>query len=380
MAAIILSATGRFVRQRAWREALSVQVIVSIALLPFTLALFGSIPLIGLPVNLVAIPAMSWVLVPTVLLAVVLLPISTAASNAVLSLAEWLHNLGWPWLAAASDVPWALIHSSPPWWWYALAVIALALAALPWPLLMRLAALICVAPLAASIERPLHEGEAEITALDAGEGTSIIVRTAGHVLVYGTGDSYGTNGRIAESIVAPFLRSAGRHAIDRLVLPRASPVSGAGVVALLAELPIRQILVGDPGAAVDSGSADCASVPGSWQWDGVTLALGGAGSGHACSLSIRSAGGEVRIPGDIDAMLVETFGTAASAHRWVVVSSRRAQRALAKYARLHPQLQDADVLSTADLGAIRVPLDSARGPEVPTGYRAHRRTLWSASP
>jgi competence protein ComEC len=381
MAAIILSATGRFMRLPLWREALSVQVVVSIALLPFSLALFGSIPLIGLPVNLLAIPAMSWVLVPTVLLAVALLPVSNAASNAVLSLAEWLHNLGWPWLAAASDSPWALIHASPPWWWYALAVIALAMAALPWPLLMRLAALICVAPLAASIERPLKQGEAEITALDVGEGASVVVRTASHVLVYGTGDSYGTDGRIADSVVIPFLRSSGSHAIDRLVIPHATPASGAGVVALLAEMPIKQILLGDPGAAIERGTVECPSMAGSWQWDGVTLTLGGAGSGHACSLSVRSAAGDVRIPGDIAVMVVETSDPSTPPHRWVVVSSRRMQRAFDKYARSHPDdVQGAEVLTTADLGAIRVPLDSTRGPEVPETYRAHRRTLWSGSP
>ncbi len=375
MAAIILSASGRFMRPPVWREALSVQVVVSIALLPFTLALFGSIPLIGLPVNLVAIPAMSWVLVPTVLLALALLPVSPFASNAVLGLAEWLHNLGWPWLAAASDVPWALIHASPPWWWYALAVLALALSALPWPLLMRLAPLICVAPLAASIERPLATGSAEITVLDVGEGTSVVVRTARHVLVYGTGDSYGTNGRVADSVVAPFLRSSGARAIDRLVIPRPSPASGAGVVALWAEMPIHQTLVGDPGDAVDVASVDCASVPGLWQWDGVTLALGSAGAGHACALSIRSEAGEVRIAGDVDAVVVE-----AESRRWLVVSGRRAQRSLAKYAQMHLEMQGAEVLAAADRGALRIPFDRARGPGSPETYRARRRTLWSGAP
>ena len=376
MAAIIVSASGRFTRQPLWREALAVQMIVSIALLPFTLALFGSVPLIGLPVNLLAIPAMSWVLVPTVLLALALLPLSTVASNAVLALAEWLHNLGWPWLAAASDVPWALIHASPPWWWYALAVVALGFAAAPWPLLMRIAALICVAPLAASIERPLKAGAAEIAVLDVGEGFSVVVRTAHHVLVYGTGDSYGTNGRMAEAVVVPFLRSSGIHEIDRLAIPRNSPASGAGAVALLAEMPIDQTVVGDPGATGDAANVDCASVPSVWRWDGVTFALGSAaGSGHACALTIRTGAGEVRIPGDIDAVVVDSVE-----HRWLVVSGRRAQRSLAKYAGLHPELQDAEVLAASDLGAIRVRLEGARGPEVPEAYRAHRRTLWSGLP
>src|SRR5207248_1586112 len=38
MAAIILSAAGRCIRRPPWREALAVQAIVSIALLPFTMA------------------------------------------------------------------------------------------------------------------------------------------------------------------------------------------------------------------------------------------------------------------------------------------------------------------------------------------------------
>lgn len=375
MAAIIVCSSGRVLHQPLWREALSVQVVVSIALLPFTFALFGSMSFIGLPVNLLAIPAMSWVLVPTVLLALALLPVSTFASNAVLTLAEWLHNLGWPWLAAASDAPWALIHASPPWWWYALAIAALALAALPWPLLMRVAPLICVAPLAASIERPLKAGSAEITMLDVGEGASIVVRTAGHVLVYGTGESYGSHGRVADGILVPFLRSVGAHAIDRLVIPRASPASGAGAVALWAEMPIRQTLLGDPHDVVDAASADCASVPDHWQWEGVTFVLGNTEGGHACALSMRTAKGEVRIPGDIDAVVVNS-----ESQRWLVVSSRRAQRSIAKYAGNHPEMQGAEVLIAANLGAIRVLLDGARGPGTPEAYRAHRRTLWSPSP
>lgn len=391
MAAIILSSHGRVFRQPGWREALSVQLVVSVALLPFTLALFGSIPLIGLPVNLLAIPAMSWVLVPTVLLALALLPVSSLASNAVLACAEWLHNLGWPWLAAASDVPWALIHASPPWWWYVLAIAALAMAALPWPLLMRLAPLICIAPLATSIDRPLKPAAAEVTVLDVGDGFAVVVRTAAHTLVYGTGDSYGTNGRVADSVVAPFLRSIGAHAIDRLVIPRVSAATGEGVVALWATMPIRETLVGDPADAVDAVSVDCASVPSPWRWDGVTFALGATDAGHACDLRISTgASGAVHVLAAAGAVLVETgeanepiepAGTVTPTHhRWLVVSSRRAQRSIEKYARIRPDLQGAEIRIAADEGALRVLLDSARGPTTPEAYRAHRRTLWSTSP
>ncbi len=128
MAVIILVTSGRAIPRPMWREALAVQAAITVALIPCTLALFGSLSVIGPVVNVVAIPAMSWVLVPTVLLSVVLMPLSLVASNHLLGLAEWLHNAGWPWLAATSDVPWAQVHISPPWWWFGLSVLSLAMA------------------------------------------------------------------------------------------------------------------------------------------------------------------------------------------------------------------------------------------------------------
>ena len=380
MGAIILTTSGRFMRRPLWLEALSVQAVVTAALLPFSLALFGSVSLIGPAVNLLAIPAMSWVLVPTVLVSVALLPVSVSLANGVLAAAEWLHDHGWPWLAAASDIPWALLHASPPWWWYGLAIIALAFALLPWPLLMRFAAAICVVPLAAAIERPLEHGNAEVTVLDVGEGTAVVVRTAGHVLVQGTGDSYGTNGRIAETVVAPYLRSVGARAIDLAVLDRVSTATAEGLVALWAEMPIRQTLVGEADGEAQAGSRDdpatrsCASVRGPWRWDGVTFEIRAPDAGHACTLSVSTGRGEVLIRGDVTAI------TEAAGGRWLVVSGRRAQKAAAKFALLQGELQGATVLATTDSGAIRVPLDGARGPGAPEAWRTHRRTLWSASP
>jgi competence protein ComEC len=385
MGAIILTTTGRFLRRPLLLEALSVQAVVTVALLPFSLALFGSVSVIGPAVNLLAIPAMSWVLVPTVLASVALLPVSSSASNGVLAVAAWLHDQGWPWLAAASDVPWALLHASPPWWWYAIAIFALAFALLPWPLLMRFAAAVCVVPLATAIERPLESGQAEVTVLDVGEGTAVVVRTAGHVLVHGTGDSYGTGGRIAETVVAPYLRSVGARAIDRAVLERVSTAAAEGLVALWAEMPILQTLVGqapvDEGdGAAEAGSRDdsstryCASEPHPWQWDGVTFQFREPDASHACTLSVSAGRGEVLIQADVTAI------DAAAGGRWLVVSGRRAQRSVAKFALLHRELEGATVLSTADSGAIRVLLDGASGPGDPEAWRAHRRTLWSASP
>lgn len=381
MGAIIVTTSTRFARRAVWLEALSVQGVVTVALLPFSLALFGSVSVIGPPVNLLAIPLMSWVLVPTVLVSVALLPISTVASNSVLAAAEWMHDHGWPWLAAASDVPWALIHASPPMWWYGLAIVALIMACLPWPLSMRFSALICVIPLAAAIEHPLKNGSAEVAVLDVGEGSAVVVRTSRHVLVFGTGDAYGTGGRVAETVVAPYLRSVGARAIDRMVLGNVSPAAGEGVAALWAEMPIRQTLVGSASAGDqaagrdDQSTLDCASVSGAWQWDGVAFEFREPNDAHPCALTVRAGAREALISADMTAISDATTG-----ERWLVVSGRRAQRSAAKFALLHPEMRGAAVLAAADAGAIRIQLSSARGASAPEGHRAHRRTLWSAAP
>ncbi len=58
---------------------------------------------------------------------------------------------------------------------------------------------------------------------------SVIARTAHHVLVVGTGDSYGTDGRVAENVLVPFLRRIGVSEVEALVSGE-STASSAGVI------------------------------------------------------------------------------------------------------------------------------------------------------
>jgi competence protein ComEC len=402
MGTIILVTSGHFLHRPMWREAVGVQVAMTIVLLPVSLALFGSASLIGPFVNALAIPAMSWVLVPMILLSVALMPISFMAADVVLSLAAHLHEMGWPLLAASADLPWALVHASPPWWWYALSAGAIAMALLPWPLTMRLAALLCLIPLGSTVDESLKVGMADITVLDVGEGTSVVVRTARHVLVVGTGDSYFTDGRSAENILVPFLRSSGVSSVDRLLRVGSGADSSAGVTALLADVPVMQTLV---------DGFDCESGAAGWQWDGVEFSLlqadspDGGDEGGACLL-LASAGtsrilipirldaaGEARLtaardvradiviipPNGSDSVSTQAFVQAVRAH-WAVVSGRRAQGGAVRRAVSRWESAGSQVLSTAELGAIRFRLDAATGIEGPDARRTGQRTLWRLPP
>jgi competence protein ComEC len=392
MAAIILTTSTRFARRPVLVEALAVQGAVTLALIPLTLAAFGSVSLIGPLVNLLAIPAMSWVFVPTILLSIALAPLTPAASDAVLRLAAWMHDAGWPWLAAAADVPWALAHAMPPIWWYAIASACVLIGVTPLPLALRLAPLIAVVPLATSVDAAPASGTAEITILDVGAGTAVVVQTAHHVLVYDTGDVYGTDGRTAETVLIPFLRSQGVRGVDTLVLSRLTPAGSPGITALLAELAVTEITAG----------ATCRER--SWRWDNVSFTTHAPTAG-TCVVTIENGGVLALLPGDIDAsaervlasqtnvsaqlILVPRHASEAASSaeftravgaRWAVVSGRRERNGHEKAAAGRWRASGASVLATADTGAIRFRIDPAQGLVGPEAYRADNRTLWRTSP
>jgi competence protein ComEC len=329
MAAIILATSTRFQPRPVLAEALTVQGIVTIALTPMTLAAFGSVSLVGPLVNLAMIPAMSWVLVPTILVAVLLAPLS----DLPLHLAAWLHEQGWPWLARAADVPWALLHASPPLWWYVIATPSVLLSLLPWPLTLRLALVVWLIPVAIAVEPPPREGTADITMLDVGDGTAVIIQTARHVIVYDTGEVYGSGGRTTESTLIPVLRSRGVRRIDALVLSKLNGVTAPGVTALLAEYAVGETFVGNPPPDLP-GARDCVA-SGDWQWDGVRFR---ASQQEACMLAIET-------------------GMA----RWIVGPGRRRR-------------------SEAETGAVRFRMDPVAGIGEQVTARAESRALWRSPP
>jgi competence protein ComEC len=416
MGAIILVTSARFAPRHFIREAVAVQAAVTVALAPLTLASFGSLSAVGPLVNVAAIPAMSWVFVPTILLSIALAPLIPVASDAVLALAAWMHDAAWPWLAWAADLPWALVHASPPAWWYAAAAVGVVLSLLPLPRSLRAAALVWLVPLAAGGRSVPVQGAAEITVLDVGEGTSIVVQTARHTLVYDTGDVYGNDGRTAESVLVPYLRSRGVRRVDVLVVSQLTPVRSPGIAALLAEMPVTQTLVGGRAPADFNGARPCRSV-GSWRWDGIVFrvlrpgaSVSGTDGADVCVLLVASEGVRALLPGDIDAraerglmrandlaadiVVVPRHGSdsastsdfiAAVGARWAVVSGRRTRDAPEKPALSRWRDHGATVLATVDIGAIgfRIgPLEAIEGPQGQRtrGASLQSGSLWRSSP
>lgn len=342
------------------RTLLAEQAWVGAALLPATVAVFGSVSVAGLGVNLLAIPFFSLLLVPLVLASTALALAWPALAAWPLQLAAWIAARAWPVLEAAANLPHALWRVQPAPWWYLLAAAALWALLLPWRPWMRATAALALLPLAWPLRAALPTGGFAATVFDVGSGEAVLLRTARHALLVGDGEVHGSAGRSTARAIVPALRHYGLARLDGLVLARLDGDQGAGVAALDAALeappPLWAGQSGTAGAAGGEGADEGADEdsgaqalppefsacrPGEgWTWDGVRFDWL---AGRGCALRVSSGAAALLLPGALRAaaltraiapalpptplVLVPGQG-ARTAHSAALVAAARAQVAI----------------------------------------------------
>ena len=184
VASIILVPGAQLGSTGALRSAAAVQVVVTVALLPVTLLVFGTFSTAGVLVNALAIPVFTFLLVPPVLLATLGYLIPAAGSHwladRLLDIAAWVAGRGWPWLAHVADFDMALLHAAPVASWYLVCIPAVALVVMPWGPALRVlgcGVLLSVLMMRSPGPRP---GAVWVDVLDVGAATAAIVSTADH--------------------------------------------------------------------------------------------------------------------------------------------------------------------------------------------------------
>ncbi len=302
VAAIGLLPGGRLREPPAPRAALTLQGLVSLALLPITAAAFGTFPAGGLLVNLLAIPVFTLLLVPPVLIATACFllpgPLAGWCGDCLAHIAGGLAAMLWPGLCWCAGLPGALWHAAPPWSWYLLAVPAVLLGVLPLAARLRFAALaLLVTVFALRAPRP-PVGELWIDARGGGDSTAMLLRTHTHLLLVGTGEVYGSSGRHFARTLLPLLRASGYGHIDMWLPGPLTRDSRAALRLAAAELPVRVAVLPARQAPPPEMRACSAA---SWLWDGVRFSLRDSADGRHCMLTATRGARSVE------------FGTAAAA-------------------------------------------------------------------
>lgn len=310
VAVILYGMGGRLAASGWWWRWGRVQVLVALGLAPLLAVWFQQVPLISPLANLLAVPWVSLLVVPLVLLGTVLVALWSWGGTAVLSLATLGLDVLWWWLGWCTGLlppQWSVWAASP--WTLLPAALGLIwlLAPRGWPArwlgVLWLLPMLLVRPAA-----PLP-GEASVTVLDVGQGLAVLVRTAQHTLLYDTGPRYGPDNDAGEMIIVPVLHHYGIRRIDTLVLSHGDSDHAGGAGAVFEALEVGRFLSGAAAPLPWREHQRCGRGQ-RWHWDGVDFELlfpppegvpSGRGNDSSCVLRISTAGAAVLLSGDIEA-------------------------------------------------------------------------------
>jgi len=244
--------------------ALHSQWVATLGLAPWTLLFFQQISVVGLLANAVAVPLVTWVITPLALLGVVWPALWIPAAGLVDGLRWVLAGMAsWSWAAWWAPVApaWAIVAGL----WAALLLVA------PLPARLRALGLALLVPMLSPAPTWPAAGTYEVLAADIGQGNAVLVRTAGHALLYDTGPLWGSQSDAGERILAPLLRALGVQTLDALVLSHRDTDHTGGARALMHSPGAKWIY-----SSLESGHALRALAPHqpciqglSWNWDGV---------------------------------------------------------------------------------------------------------------
>lgn len=406
---LCLQSRGRGLR--AFLHELSAgQLVMTVSLLPLTLWFFGQASLVGALSNLVAVPVVSFVIVPSTLAGMLMLGLCPPLAGPVLWLAAWIVHAQW----------WLLEHLAtwPGANWYLPAVqlhaLALALFGAVWLFLprgvpLRWLGLLLFLPLLWPPNPRPPEGAFQAWVLDVGQGLSVLLRTRGHALVYDAGARYPSGFDLGEAVVLPSIHALGIARLDMLMISHGDNDHAGGAGAVAGAFPRAQRYAGEP-SRMRMPTQQCEAGQ-AWQWDGVHFRVLGPVPGEgdrnndsSCVLLVEGRGGRLLLAGDISTateprvaaalgpgprpvLLVPHHGSKTSSGAafiaalqppLAVVSAGWRNRfghpkpeVLARYADAR-----VPVFNTAELGAIPLDFPADAPPRRDAGWRQRRPRYW----
>ena len=243
------------------------QGVITLALTPLTLLLFGQVSVVGLLANVVAIPWVTFVVTPLAMLGTLYAPIWDMAAVAMQGLSVYLTYL--------ASFSWATVSvATPSLFSSAMGVLGGLFLVMPWPWRLRVLGLPLLLPVVLwQASRP-ELGQFELLAADIGQGNAVIVRTAHHTLVYDAGPRFSLESDAGHRVLVPLLRSTGEK-VDTVMLSHRDIDHAGGIKSVLTMHPNAQFISSIEDAhelhAVKRATRCYAGQQ--WQWDGVDFTV-----------------------------------------------------------------------------------------------------------
>jgi competence protein ComEC len=306
---LLYSGSNRVGRLGWFKSSVRAQWVIALGLTPLLLALFQQVSIISPLANALAIPLVSLVVTPLALLGAVL-PIDAILHLAHATMAGCMHLLQW-----AAEWPLAVWQQhAPPAWAIVAGVAGVVWMLLPHGFPLRWAGAVGLVPMFLLPPPVLASGELQVAALDVGQGTAVVLRTAQHALLYDAGPKYSAEADSGNRIVIPYLRGEGVRRLDGMLVSHDDLDHSGGALSVLEDMPVGWLAAPLPPEHALRGHAhrDLYCLAGQdWIWDGVHFEMLHPTSAsyaennlkdndRSCVLKATSPYGSVLLAGDIE--------------------------------------------------------------------------------
>ena len=208
-------------------------------------------PVGGLLANILAIPWVSLVVMPAIIIGGLTIAVFPDSSSLIVQIIDAVLGVMWSFLEWVAGIGWPDLEGTVP-EIAGFGVLVLLILTVP-VRAFRVAGAVLVLFWVAMASLPLGSdnprvAEPEVWIWDVGQGLSAMVRSGDKVLLYDTGPEVKGVFSAAESVLVPNLKALGIRRIDTLVVSHADSDHSGGLALLVGEFEINRILTGEPEA------------------------------------------------------------------------------------------------------------------------------------
>jgi competence protein ComEC len=248
VAVIVYFSSGRRVSKDSW---LSQKVLATgkahcaaiLGLFPMILVIFGYISFNSLLANAIAIPWVSFVIVPLTLLGIAIISFLPTVGSALLQVAAYALDTLWVFMTWIENLEWSVLQwTFPPFWTILVAMVGVIILLLPSDFPGRWLGIFWLLPIFFVPFPHPNSGEVWLDVLDVGQGLAAVVRTQNYTLVYDTGPKFSDKFDTGKAVVIPFLRAQGRLQIDKLLISHGDNDHIGGTQSILETLSVDEVL------------------------------------------------------------------------------------------------------------------------------------------
>jgi len=281
------------------------QWVVAVGLLPLSLLSFGSISWLGPIANTIAIPWVSFSIVPLSLVGALLLLLDLPGGESLVKFSQTSLQWLWPILEKLNQ-SWALTELTTVLNFSALfALLGILWILAPKGMPGRFLGWLWLLPLLWQAQPLIPEHTLRLTVLDVGQGLAAVLETRSHILIYDTGPKW-LETDAGERIILPFLKTRKRSKLDTLLISHNDMDHRGGARTILNTLPVSRILASEPEGLLPFKGEFCQGGQ-SWLWDGVRFEIlhpyyfQKKRNDRSCVLKVSAGGQSVLLTGDIEA-------------------------------------------------------------------------------